>query len=234
MTPPPEEDRPSESPGEAAAAWGSRAHQQRQSRDAFVCAITLELAREGVDVMDLNELELTGIFQKGNVGMIYATAGHKQFGKGTRVLLRRCRRNLISLFEASEVASELAQMRRLNHPHILPLLGVASDSHLLATLMERMPGNLASLLLGAEKTPRLSKLMTQMYTSLMHGVGSGLQYLHSERMNHFSLHPGNILISADVQAKLSDYGRPPATVQMLLRSDQNGASHHRLHYLRLS
>ena len=55
---------------------------------------------------------------------------------------------------------------------------------------------------------------TEMWSKIATHVASGLSCLHSRGLCHASLHPCNVLINADNNAVLTDYGRPSRLLQL--------------------
>jgi len=101
----------------------------------------------------------------------------------------------------NQIRRELGLLRRLEHPNLVPLLGVA-------TIFGQMPdvvfpwmlhGTLHSFL-KSRTLPLMDRLQW------VHGIGSGLEYLHSNNMFHGDLHSGNILVDEDQTPRISDFG----------------------------
>ncbi|KAF8291785.1 kinase-like protein, partial [Clavulina sp. PMI_390] len=92
----------------------------------------------------------------------------------------------------------------LNHPNILPFLGIYHDRAespplMVLPLIER--GSLQELLTGPLIDPTTLR-------SVLLGVGCGVAYLHSRRplIVHGDLHPGNVLVDFNGKPYLCDFG----------------------------
>ncbi|KAF8557092.1 kinase-like protein [Imleria badia] len=98
---------------------------------------------------------------------------------------------------------ELGLLRRLEHRNIVPLLGVTQGFGpiLAAVLPWMLNGTLHSFLKSKGQT--LTKLER---LRLVHGVASGLEYLHSIPIFHRDLHTGNVLIDEEHNPRISDFG----------------------------
>ena len=97
------------------------------------------------------------------------------------------------------------RISHLRHPNIVQLFGIhykVGSSTVPLLVMERMDNNLSDLLKDFTDIPIGTKL------SILLGVSLGLKYLHSQKpsMVHCNLSSNNILLTSDLQAKLSDVG----------------------------
>ena len=99
---------------------------------------------------------------------------------------------------------ECTLMVKLAHPNIVHVFGVtfACDAQRPVLIMERLPIDLDSLL---ENTPNIP---ISIRTSFLIDVTRGLTYLHSRSppVIHRDLSARNVLISANLTAKISDLG----------------------------
>ena len=95
-------------------------------------------------------------------------------------------------------------MASLRHPNITQFLGICflPGNTLPLLVMERLEMSLDDLL---EFMPRLQ---LPLLLSLLEGVGSGLDYLHSRQPSviHRDLTARNVLLSSSLIAKISDMG----------------------------
>ena len=100
---------------------------------------------------------------------------------------------------------EINTLSTLKHPSIVQFLGVhfKTKSHTPILVMELMWKSLYSLL---EEQPNQLHLLTKAH--ILHDVTCGLQYLHSQKkpVVHRDLHPSNILLNENLNAKIADLG----------------------------
>ena len=101
---------------------------------------------------------------------------------------------------------EINTLSTLKHPSIVQFLGVYSKdkSQTPILVMEMMWKNLYSLL---EEQPKKLFLLTKAH--ILYDVACGLQYLHTQKkpVIHRDLHPSNILLNENLNAKIADLGQ---------------------------
>lgn len=127
---------------------------------------------------------------------------------GSPLLLRRLAIDIISQHTVHELAEQLRATRAFHSPHLLELHSVASDNQTnFGVLTIRMRWSLSNVVLRAEKNKRTAGLLERMRLHIMTDVAAGLEHLEAHGMAHLSLHPENILLTSDMEVKLSDWGR---------------------------
>jgi serine/threonine protein kinase len=88
------------------------------------------------------------------------------------------------------------------HPNVLQVLGVCIDGPNPAIVMEYCPrGSLDRLLLDTSQT-----ISDELRHQLILGIAKGMLHLHLSNVVHRDLAARNILLSADGQPKISDFG----------------------------
>ena len=116
---------------------------------------------------------------------------------------------------ASEFVRECQLMSTLRHPNIVQFLGVAffPGSRLPALVMERLVTSLHDLLDPDTPPPPgaaspLSFFSMSLKCSVLHGVASGLAFLHerSPPIIHRDLSARNVLLNSEMVAKIVDLG----------------------------
>nr|XP_015921174.1 uncharacterized protein LOC107449992 isoform X2 [Parasteatoda tepidariorum] len=99
---------------------------------------------------------------------------------------------------------EALPYRDLYHPNLVRLLGRCLESDPFLLIMEHNLGDLKSFLLGYDQKEHLMK--NGILLRMAYNVASGLRYLHKCGFTHVDLAAHNCFISADMTAKIGDYG----------------------------
>ena len=97
---------------------------------------------------------------------------------------------------------QLRKLTTINHPRLVRCLGAEVLSAQPYLVYERLEGRSLDELLGREPVT-----VTVAY-QLLSAIAEGLSALHEQGMVHGALYPGHILITADGELKLADYGVP--------------------------
>ncbi|KAJ3339533.1 hypothetical protein HDU93_008064 [Gonapodya sp. JEL0774] len=115
-----------------------------------------------------------------------------------RVAIKKLETSTSRAKVADAFEREVLKWSHLNHPNILPLLGVAQDDtarFMVSPLM--INGNVRRYLKQNAAVNRMT---------LIYNVAAGLHYLHSEDFIHSDLKPLNILVNGGGEAVISDFG----------------------------
>ena len=107
--------------------------------------------------------------------------------------------NLVRRFE-----EECRLLSQLRHPHIVQFLGIyfEVDTNAPVLVMEFLPTTLTQCL------DRYGVMPEEINCSILQDVAVGLRYLHDRRdpIIHRDLSANNVLLTADMRAKISDLG----------------------------
>ena len=157
------------------------------------------------DVEVLDEQPALG---KGAYGIVYSA-----WWRGIEVAAKRVHDTLAADIKGANgvpntalkgIEDEGDTMQRLRHPHLVQFLGVYYDDlERLHIIMEKMQESLADLV---EKTR--GPLFEMKIYSIGTDIASALRYMHElpTPIAHRDLTPKNILLTADLRAKVSDLG----------------------------
>jgi len=94
--------------------------------------------------------------------------------------------------------AEARAMARLSHPNIVRIYNLGHA--------EEPPHFVMEFLEGAPLTKAAARLTFEQRAELMHKVVLAVEFLHQGGMLHRDLKPANILVGADLEPKLLDFG----------------------------
>lgn len=144
-----------------------------------------------------NDSELIGIGGSVYKGKLRST--------GAEIAVKRVKRN--SSQGMKEFAAEIESLGRLRHKNLVNLQGWCKKKNDLLIVYDYIPnGSLHSLLY----TPKQSLVLKwEQRFNILKGIAAGLLYLHEDWEQvviHRDVKPSNVLIDADMNARLSDFG----------------------------
>ncbi|KAM0855632.1 hypothetical protein ACQ4PT_049640 [Festuca glaucescens] len=138
------------------------------------------------------------IIGSGGFGLVYA--GRLENGASVAVKMR----SETSSQGNTEFLAEAQHLARIHHRNLVSLIGYCEDKKHLSLVYEYMEGgNLHDRLRGQEPLNWLQRLKIALDSAC------GLEYLHkscSPPLIHRDVKTGNILLTANLEAKLSDFG----------------------------
>ncbi len=113
--------------------------------------------------------------------------------------------------EFTKLIAEPKLLASLDHPNIVQILTVDKAENIFFMVMEYVDGkNLAQLI---QDSPLTYKEAIDIIVQIL----SALQYAHEKNVIHRDLKPGNILLTSDRKAKITDFGTA------LIQAGNNGA-----------
>ena len=165
----------------------------------------------------INSFKLTGIqltdneLGTGSYASVYEVnyLGLKCAGKKIHELLLRQAGGGIT-YALRRFEEECRLLSQLRHPNIVQFLGVYTERGNQAPIlvMEFLPANLTSCIENQWKEDQYTQLPAEISYSILHDVALGLNYLHSQQppIIHRDLSSNNVLLTANMTAKISDLG----------------------------
>ncbi|CAF1709782.1 unnamed protein product [Brassica napus] len=105
-----------------------------------------------------------------------------------------------------EFVNEIGMISGLNHPNLVKLYGCCVKKDQLLLVYEYMENNSLALALFGKSSTKLEWAMRQ---KICVGIARGLAFLHEGsvvRMVHRDIKTTNVLLDADLNAKISDFG----------------------------
>ena len=98
---------------------------------------------------------------------------------------------------------EARAMARISHPRIVPVYEVASDGEMPYFAMELVTGGSLKDALSAEPQGRLAPRRA---AEIARDIADALSHAHELKILHRDVKPGNVLMSRDGTARLTDFG----------------------------
>ncbi len=146
----------------------------------------------------LGPWQLTGTLGAGGMGEVFAASRADGSYEG-RAAVKLLKRGMDSTAVLQRFAQERQSLARLNHPHIATLLdaGLSADG-LPYFVMERVDGEPIDV--AARGLPVEQRL------ALFLQLADAVAFAHRNLLVHRDLKPGNVLVTAEGQVKLLDFG----------------------------
>ncbi len=145
---------------------------------------------------------ITARINCGAFGCVYQ-AQHIFFEEDPIVAIKLLQGLVVSEEDRQHFIQEARLLRKLKHPHILPILNVAIQDNVPYIVMEYAKGgSLKDRLRGRKGQP----LPPEEALTILKQVGDALHYAHQQHVVHRDLKPDNILFNANGDALLADFG----------------------------
>jgi focal adhesion kinase 2 len=148
--------------------------------------------------IDAHSLQLTQVLGKGASSSVA-----EYLLEGQKVAVKVFKMNTYRVDYDAMYEDELKNLRSLDHPHVIKLVGVLSGSRYKGLILELASrGTLNEYLQKNEGPSRDHQLLDRANLQ----VATGLVYLHSLRIIHKDIKSGNIVFDEQMNAKIIDLG----------------------------
>lgn len=150
----------------------------------------------------LGKYRIDSVLGKGAMGVVY-----KAFDPAIErvVALKTIRKEMFSESEQHELIgrfkNEAQAAGRLNHPNIVTVYDYGEDADSAYIAMEFVEGTGLDALLAPGRPMPVTRVLAWMGDLL-----GGLDYAHARGVVHRDIKPANLLITANAQVKISDFG----------------------------
>ena len=161
-------------------------------------AYQVEQMQSGRTKFLLGPYIVTDWIGQGGMGQVYK-AVHEVMG-------RECAVKVLPLSKATDEAisnfrREIRLQAQLDHPHLVRALDAGREGKVHYLVTEYVPGDNLRRLVRTE-----GPLTMRQAAGVIRQTALGLQYAHDQHLIHRDVKPGNILVTPDGVAKLSDLG----------------------------
>uniref|UniRef100_A0A7N0VHH6 non-specific serine/threonine protein kinase n=1 Tax=Kalanchoe fedtschenkoi TaxID=63787 RepID=A0A7N0VHH6_KALFE len=155
----------------------------------------------------LSSIKESNVIGMGGTGMVYKAETHRPHcAVAVKKLWRAAAGHDVET--GDDLLGEVNLLGRLRHRNIVRLMGYLHNECDVMILYEYMPnGNLGAALHGKEAGKMLVDWVSRYSVAV--GVAQGLNYLHNDccpPIIHRDIKPNNILISANYEARIADFG----------------------------
>nr|BAF79971.1 receptor-like kinase [Closterium ehrenbergii] len=140
---------------------------------------------------------------EGSFGQVFrGRLKHGGAGEGVEVAVKRL--NPDSQQGMDEWLAEIVLLRKLNHPHLVNLMGYCSERKEALLVYELCDNGSLDDHLFPSDTSQVMDWNTRVRVA--QGTAEALLYLHENRIIHRDLKPSNILLDKGMQARVTDFG----------------------------
>ncbi|CAN6211869.1 unnamed protein product [Urochloa humidicola] len=192
--------------------WRRRRRPAAQTKQSYPVYSTEAEDMETVDSMmiDVSTLRAaTGDFDESNklgeggFGAVYKGV----LPDGDEIAVKRLSRSSTQGLE--ELKNELALVAKLRHKNLVRLVGVCLEQQERLLVYEFVPNRSLDLILFDSGNEKREQLNWEQRYKIINGIARGLQYLHEDsqlKVVHRDLKASNILLDANMNPKISDFG----------------------------
>jgi hypothetical protein len=153
---------------------------------------------EGRTKFTLGSYRVVDSLGRGGVGQVFK-AVHELLGR--EVAIKVLPRERATAERVEQFLREIRLLASLDHPHLVQALDAGKDGGVYYLVLEYVPG------LDLRKYVQISGPLTpEEAATIIAQVALGLDYAHRRGLVHRDVKPGNVLVTSEGRAKLSDLG----------------------------
>ncbi|KAG2556909.1 hypothetical protein PVAP13_8NG211900 [Panicum virgatum] len=186
--------------GAPAAAGGDPVYSAEAEDMETVDSMMIDVSTLRAATGDFDEINKLG---EGGFGVVYKGV----LPDGDEIAVKRLSRS--STQGVEELKNELALVARLKHKNLVRLVGVCLEQQERLLVYEFVPNRSLNLILFNTEHEEREQLDWAQRYRIINGIARGLQYLHEDsqlKVVHRDLKASNILLDADMNPKISDFG----------------------------
>lgn len=171
---------------------------ERLVAQGLITAYQADQLRSGRTKFDLGPYLVTDWIGQGGMGQVYK-AIHKVMGRECAVKVLPLNRSTPEAI--ANFTREIRTQARLDHPNLVRAYDAGQDGKLHYFVTEYVPGTDLRRLIRQQ-----GPLTIQQAASVIRQAAEALEYAHQRGLIHRDVKPGNILVTPEGVAKLSDLG----------------------------
>lgn len=148
--------------------------------------------------LNLGPYIITGWIGQGGMGQVFK-AVHEMLGRESAVKVLPRHKSTVEAIESFR--REIRAQAKLDHPNLVRAFDAGEDGNVHYLVVEYVPGTDLRRLVRTK-----GKLSVQQAANIIKQSAEGLAHAHERGLIHRDIKPGNILVTGDGIAKLSDLG----------------------------
>ncbi|XP_019755170.2 focal adhesion kinase 1 [Dendroctonus ponderosae] len=150
--------------------------------------------------LNRDHIELGIILGKGQFGDVHKGTVMTKEGTTIPVAIKTCKSDA-DASTTDKFLEEAYIMQKFDHPHIIKLMGICSDSPVWIVMELAKLGELRAYLQSNRTLLELETLLTFAFQ-----LSTALSYLESKKYVHRDIAARNVLVSSETSVKLADFG----------------------------
>ena len=155
--------------------------------------------KEGRTKLSLGPYIITDWLGQGGMGQVFR-AVHEMMGRESAVKVLPLNKSTPQA--VVNFTREIRTQAQLDHPNLVRAFDAGHDGNVYYLVTEYVPGTDLRRLIRSQGEP----LSAQQAANLIMQAAQGLEYAHQRGLLHRDIKPGNVLVTPDGRAKVSDLG----------------------------